>query len=139
MEHDKTAGLATAFEAVTTHHAGYETIRATIEASQSIEGLKGCNLSPYFPNASQRRLKFVLKVLGNIATHPGYCKRNIIQYLGSSEGNTISTVDYLYGIGYINKVDKVRLIKPLQRYKVDTGYVVTFVGESVLYKIVSGL
>lgn len=89
----------------------------------------------YIPERPLIRVSRCYHLLLVIKHNPRQSALGLRMLMNSTAQVTDKNTAYLLELGYIRKIGKPRLIIPFQRFKVDTGYVITVRGNSVLAKI----
>ena len=124
---------------VTTPLTDEQVLNAIVLHHVNILTLPIAKIKPYMPLSKGYRVKYLLSILMSVkGLKRAVTKAILINDLSYHGPSLIKSVDYLFKVGYLAKRGKPRLIVPFQKYKIDTGYVITEKGNEVLRKILLG-
>jgi hypothetical protein len=114
-----------------------EHIKRVIVAACKLNGMSPALVNPHIPQRNGLRNTFVFMCLLSIYASPRLTKTAYAKAYNNCQQATCHAIDYLKELGLARVVPKRRLIKPLQRYKIDVGYEMTSKGFKVITDILT--
>ncbi|WP_295655754.1 hypothetical protein [uncultured Mucilaginibacter sp.] len=109
-----------------------ENINRLIIAACKLNSLSPALIEPYIPRRTGLRNTFAFQYLLNINVNPRLTKTAYANMFNTCRHSTCHVIDYLKELGLVYELGKPRLIKPFQRFKVDTAYNITTKGSKVI-------
>ncbi len=114
-----------------------EDINRLIIAANKMNNIRPALINPYIPRKQGLRNAFAFKCLLNINVTPRLTKTAYARSFNTCRQSTCHTIDYLKELGLVYELGKPRLIKPFQRFKVDTAYNITTKGLQVIRDVLT--
>jgi hypothetical protein len=83
------------------------------------------------------RYHITISILGGLYGLKNGTKSDIVRYTGKNSDTINKNVDILFNHGYVVKVPRLRLLKPMNKHTVDTAYQLSEKGEKFLVEYVN--
>lgn len=125
-------------EYVTTITTYCNDIQTLLTAYSRVAFIPAAVITKHIPYNERLRVKTSFNILVIVKLLGSPSRAAILQHGMLGIGSTQYALAYLVRLGFIRTCGKPRLIKPFQRYKIDTGYVITPLGEKTIIAILSG-
>lgn len=104
-------------------------------AACKLNSLSPTLINLHIPQKAGIRNTFTFQCLLNINLAPQLTKTAYANSFNKCKQSTYLAIDYLKELGLVSELGKPRLIKPFQRFKIDTVYAITPKGSKIITEI----